>query len=94
MIYSFFLLGQVLDFPKVALPAITVAHNILSGSTLLELGVFDVTVLITSFPILVLDVCELYPVLCIARLNRVKEMLLYTQILIPDTGWYPPLFSW
>lgn len=77
-IYSFLLLSLLSDFPKAVIPTVTVPHSVLSGWTLSELGILDFMALITPFPTLVLDFCE-PSVPWIARLNGMKQMLLYIQ---------------
>ena len=77
------LLNLLSDFLKV-ISIITVPHNVLSHLKLSELGVLDFLVLTAPFLTLVLDLCE-PAVHCIARLNRMKKMLLYIQTPHP---WY------
>lgn len=79
-----FLLNLLSDFLKAVISTITVPHNVLSHSKLSELGVLDFLVLTAPFLTLVLDLCE-PAVHCIARLNRMKKMLLYIQTPHP---WY------
>lgn len=77
-IYNFLLLSLLSDFPKAMIPTITVPRNVLSSWKLWELGILDFMALITPFLTLVLDFCE-PSVPWIARLNGMKQMLLYIQ---------------